>query len=480
MTSVAGRRSSQLLCGGHGVLLLLRIGGRRGAVVREAHVHLRGSTIVQRRGRGLSGGGSRGVALVVRASPAGAAAQPATKPRRVAVGWSSVGAHERRCLRSAVGARAGHTRGALTLRLSLLSSSNDGRSSGVVVRVVQERLDVGLKERVECISDAVLLGQLLGTGKRDPNTLEMHGANLDNDALLFIFENTVSLAARHAADVEQLGAVDHVVVVPSSNTDTTGVDLEAERALILPERSGDTVSSGERQLGRVLRGRGVRGRREVRGAIKVAVRAVPVHEVGRRVAMRVGRCVRTEVVAAISVASVLSVVHHHAIDAGMVGSAVGSRGGRGRGNVVSGTVGIAIPASVLRVGVVAIRARAAAVDGRRRIAIGRPARAVSTVDGAGKRSVRVSMMTRVVVVGSVVSVSFAVHGAGSGAWGATGSRSRHRAGTDGRVSDSSRRDASVAASHAGRSGRVSIAAIAVTVVERGSCRHDAKSANGQR
>ncbi|KAI3481787.1 hypothetical protein L1887_55634 [Cichorium endivia] len=475
LASIADTGTRELLCLSDRVLLLLlllRIGGRRGAVAREAHVHLSGA-VVHRRGRGLSRGGSRGVALVVRASPARAAAQPATKPRRVTVGRGGVGSHQRRRLGSAVGTRARKARSALSLGLALLSGGNHGRGARVVVRVVEERLNVGLKERVERVGNAVLLGELLGTRKRDPDTFEVHGADLDDDALLLVLEDAVTLAARHAAHVQELGAVDHVVVVPSGHADAASVHLEAERTLVLPQGCGDTVSAGEGQLGRVLGRRGVRGRREVSGAVEVAVGAVTVHKVGGRVAMSVGGRVRSEMVAAVSVASVLAVVHHHAVDTGVVGGAVGRRGGRGSGDVVGGAVGVTVAAGVLRVGVVAVGARAASVHGSRGVSVGGPARAVSaTVDGASQSAVRVSMVTRVVVVGVVVSVALAIQGSRGRAGGAAGGGGTDRAGTDGRVGDSGSRYAGIAAGDAGRSRRVgAVATVAVAVVKGRSRRH---------
>lgn len=45
-----------------------------------------------------------------------------------------------------------------------------------------------------------------------PNALEVHGANLDDMADFFTLEDAVSTAAGHSGHVEQLGAIDHVVV----------------------------------------------------------------------------------------------------------------------------------------------------------------------------------------------------------------------------------------------------------------------------
>lgn len=160
----------------------------------------------------------------------------------------------------------------------------------------------------------------------------------------------------------------------------------------------------------------------MRRAVEVAVRAVTVHEIGGRMAVGMSRRVRSEVVAAVAVASVLAVVHHHAVDGGVVGGSVGSGGSGSSGNVA--TVGVAVTAGILRVSIVAVRARAASVNRSRRVSVGGPAGAVATVDGASKSAVRVGVVCRVVVVSIVVSVSFAVHRSRSGTRGAARARGR--------------------------------------------------------
>ena len=96
---------------------------------------------------------------------------------------------------------------------------------------------------------------------------------------------------------------------------------------------------------------------------------------------------RAEVVAAVTITGVLPVMHHHAVDTRMVGGDIGSRRDRGSCNVVDGAVGVAVVASIPRVRIVAIRAKAPAVDRRARRSIRRPPRAVDAVDRACKCSV---------------------------------------------------------------------------------------------
>lgn len=45
-----------------------------------------------------------------------------------------------------------------------------------------------------------------------PHALEMHWANLDHMSDLLALENTISPTTGHAGDIEELGAIDHVVV----------------------------------------------------------------------------------------------------------------------------------------------------------------------------------------------------------------------------------------------------------------------------
>lgn len=83
----------------------------------------------------------------------------------------------------------------MTVHLALLCSGHHCSCTWIVVGVVQERLDVRLKKWIENINDTVLLSQLLGTIKCDPHTLQMHSTYLDDNAFLFIFQDTITFAA---------------------------------------------------------------------------------------------------------------------------------------------------------------------------------------------------------------------------------------------------------------------------------------------
>lgn len=109
--------------------------------------------------------------------------------------------------------------------------------------------------------------------KNIPNTLEMHRPNLDHVPRLLALENTIATTARHSSDVQELGAVNHVVVFTPSHTHAIRLDLEAQAAFIFPESSGDSrLHAVRRDLTRLIKvsailgaGRGWRRRRRAIG-----------------------------------------------------------------------------------------------------------------------------------------------------------------------------------------------------------------------
>lgn len=121
-----------------------------------------------------------------------------------------------------------------------LCSSQHLHCSREVCWVVDEGLDICDKERVKNVDNVLACRKLEGALVGNPNALEVHGADLDNVAHFFALENAVAAATRHPGHVEQLGAVDHVVVFAPRHTDALDFDLEAQRALVLPQRRRDT------------------------------------------------------------------------------------------------------------------------------------------------------------------------------------------------------------------------------------------------
>lgn len=156
-------------------------------------------------------------------------------------------------MRTAIATGVGHARYPLTLSMSLLCSSDDSRGSGIIVGMVEERLDVRLEERIKGFGDSILFSELFSSCERNPDAFEMHSSNFDDDSLLFILEDTITLSTGHATYVEQLGTVNHVVVMSSGDADTTSVHLEAKGAFVFPEGGSNSVSASKRELCRVLR-----------------------------------------------------------------------------------------------------------------------------------------------------------------------------------------------------------------------------------
>lgn len=68
----------------------------------------------------------------------------------------------------------------------------------------------------------------------------MHWTNLDNVTRLFALEYAITTTSSHTSNIEKLGAVDHVVVLASRNTNSIGLNLEAQAAFIFPQRRGDS------------------------------------------------------------------------------------------------------------------------------------------------------------------------------------------------------------------------------------------------
>lgn len=69
-----------------------------------------------------------------------------------------------------------------------------------------------------------------------PNTLEVHRTNLDHMARLLTLQDTIATTTRHASNIEKLRAIDHVVILTSCYTNAICLNLEAQAALILPQR----------------------------------------------------------------------------------------------------------------------------------------------------------------------------------------------------------------------------------------------------
>lgn len=93
------------------------------------------------------------------------------------------------------------------------------------------------EEGVKQLGDLFLVGEFEGTLERNPDTFQMHWTNLDDMLLLLALEDTVTSASGHASNIQELGAIDHVVIFSSRNTSTLDVNLEAQSSLVLPKSS---------------------------------------------------------------------------------------------------------------------------------------------------------------------------------------------------------------------------------------------------
>jgi hypothetical protein len=101
--------------------------------------------------------------------------------------------------------------------------------------VVKQSTNVVYKQRIELLSDLLLVGKFECPLKGDPDTFEMHWANLHNVPCLFALQNAVSSASCHTGNIQKLCAVDHMVVFATSNANAFGFNLEAKTAFIFPE-----------------------------------------------------------------------------------------------------------------------------------------------------------------------------------------------------------------------------------------------------
>lgn len=97
-----------------------------------------------------------------------------------------------------------------------LFAKSSARSKGILFMLVQVRC---VCTHFECL----------------PDTLEMHRSDLDHMSSLLTLKNTVATTTRHSSDIEKLGTINEVVVLPSCNADAIRLYLEAQATLVLPQ-----------------------------------------------------------------------------------------------------------------------------------------------------------------------------------------------------------------------------------------------------
>lgn len=158
------------------------------------------------------------------------------------------------------------------LLLPPLCSGHHGIGAGLVRRVVQKGTDVVDEQRVERFCDPLLVGEFKRTLEWDPevlwlaspeqrrleyspDALQMHRPNLHHMPHFLALENSISPAPSHARNIQELSAIDHVIIclcisaVPSSgaslhtfasgDADPFRLHLEAQASLVFPQRRRD-------------------------------------------------------------------------------------------------------------------------------------------------------------------------------------------------------------------------------------------------
>ena len=82
--------------------------------------------------------------------------------------------------------------------------------------------------------------EIEGLQENTPDTFEVHRADLDDMSGLLALQDTITAASRHARHIEQLSAVDHVVVFTTGDAHTLRLDLKTETALVFPKCGSHT------------------------------------------------------------------------------------------------------------------------------------------------------------------------------------------------------------------------------------------------
>ena len=76
--------------------------------------------------------------------------------------------------------------------------------------------------------------EIEGLQENTPDTFEVHRADLDDMSGLLALQDTITAASRHARHIEQLSAIDHMVVFPPCYADAISFNLEAHNVLFFP------------------------------------------------------------------------------------------------------------------------------------------------------------------------------------------------------------------------------------------------------
>jgi len=93
--------------------------------------------------------------------------------------------------------------------------------------MVEQGPNVMNEEWVKLFSDFLLIREIQRAVERNPDTLKMHGPNFHDMSGLFALQNTVSTTTRHSSDVQELCAVNHVVIFTAGDANPLSFNLKA-------------------------------------------------------------------------------------------------------------------------------------------------------------------------------------------------------------------------------------------------------------
>lgn len=101
--------------------------------------------------------------------------------------------------------------------------------------LVEEHCWVINKEGVKTVLDVMSLCVMKCSFKWNPDTLQVHCADLYYHSSLLVLQNAIALAAGHSYNIKQLCTVHHVVIGSPSNTDALDIHLVAKRVFVFPD-----------------------------------------------------------------------------------------------------------------------------------------------------------------------------------------------------------------------------------------------------
>lgn len=105
---------------------------------------------------------------------------------------------------------------------------------GMVNGVMEKSTNVMNEEGVEELGYFLFVGKFEGAFEGYPHAFEMHRSDFHYVLLLLTLEDSITAASCHTNHIQELSAIDHVVIFSSGNTSPLDINLKTKRALILP------------------------------------------------------------------------------------------------------------------------------------------------------------------------------------------------------------------------------------------------------